>query len=536
MGTVYRAHHSKVGREFAIKILHKGLMTNPKIVKRFEREAELAGRLRHTNVVSVVDVGLTYNGLRYMAMDFAPGRTLSSILDEGPMSEARMLDLTKQLCAGLQHAHDVDLVHRDFKPDNVIVEQSTGGREIARIVDFGVAILRDDAGDVDARDRLTTKGIVVGTPHYMAPEQARGGAFDHRIDIFALGLICYEMLTGKLPFDGSGVEVARANLSTATPAMNVRAPDVEVDPVLEAIVQMMLEKDPAARPPSASFVTEMLRLYETDPVAAAALVGLPFDRGPERPDIDIDIDDDEDEDEDEDEGRGGIVKAQVEPVDSAALPPRAPTDQPDGLVTRAHSPSQTGEQRGEPDPSNDVLDEREVITSEVAPRRDSRRRLAAVAGFFAVALAVVLWLGTRPRTQHAAMIELDAGMETIATSERMIRADEPSPGPAPVAFAPTVAGGLAITAKPVTGPPPMVPKSRVDAGVKEIPTAAEVARLYAVVGRELSSLETTKGMEATIELWPRYRWIRINEWITTAERRSHVSELLERLRLDIKAQ
>ncbi|NVB84761.1 MAG: serine/threonine protein kinase [Kofleriaceae bacterium] len=514
MGTVYRAHHSKVRRQFAVKILHKSLMENPKIVKRFEREAELAGRLRHTNVVSVVDVGLTYNGLRYMAMEFAPGTTLSTILDEGPMSEARMLDLAKQLCTGLQHAHDVGLVHRDFKPDNVIIEQSTGGREIARIVDFGVAILREDAGDLEARDRLTTKGIVVGTPHYMAPEQARGDTFDHRIDIFALGLICYEMLTGVLPFEGSGVEVARANLSHATPAMGVRAPEVKVDPVLEAIVRQMLEKDPDARPPSANFVKEMLALYESDPVSAAALVGVSFDRGPERVD----------------ENEGGVEQA---PIEESGPASRAATDNDDAIVTRAHSPSQNGNATAELEPSNEVVDERRMITDEVAPP-SSRRRMAAVAAFFGIALALILWLGTRERPQHAATIDLDAGGETIATREQAIQPDVPSPGPTTVVVAPTDAGGLAITAKPVKPAQPIVAKTRLDAGVKEIPTAADVAKLYAVVGRELSALEATKGMEATIDLWPRYRWIRINEWITTPERRSHVSALLERLRLDIK--
>lgn len=512
MGTVYRAFHSKVRREFAVKILHKSLMGNPKVVKRFEREAELAGRLRHMNVVSVVDVGLTYNGLCYMAMDFAPGETLASILDEGPLSESRMLDLAKQLCAGLQHAHDVGLVHRDFKPDNVIIEQSTGGREVARIVDFGVAILREDAEDIESRERLTTKGIVVGTPHYMAPEQARGEGVDHRVDLFALGLICYEMLTGKLPFEGSGVDVARANLLHATPAMGVRAPTVKVDPVLEAIVRQMLEKDPAARPPSANFVMEMLALYEADPVAAAALVGLPFDRGPERPD----------EPDDDDVSR------------SAA---RAATDNDDALITRAHSPSQNG--GGEPEPSNAVADERRIVTDELVPRASSpRRRIAAVAALFTLGLAILIWLGARDRPEPAAAIELDAGLETIAMLDRQTRAVElpPGPMPAPIETEDPVDGGLAITARPVTPAPGIVRKRRVDAGVQAIPTAAEIAKLYAVIGRELTALEATKGMDATIDLWPRYRWIRINEWITTPERRAHVVELLERLRADIGAQ
>lgn len=513
MGTVYRAIHNRMRRPFAIKILHKSLMTNPKVVQRFEREAELAGRLRHTNVVSVVDVGVTPNGLRYMAMELAPGATLASLLDEGPLSESRVLDLAKQMCAGLQHAHDVGLVHRDFKPDNVIVEQSTGGRELARIVDFGVAILRDDAGDDAERDRLTTKGIVVGTPHYMAPEQARGGAFDHRVDIFALGLICYEMLTGRLPFDGDGVDIARANISSATPPMGVRAPDVRVEPVLEAIVRQMLEKDPDSRPPSANFVREMLALYESDPVAAAALVGIPFDRGPERPD---DPDDDE--------------------SGPAALPGRAATDHPLATVTRAHSPSQSGEREPEPGPPElPIVDERSIVTDEVAPS-SSRRRLAVVGIFVAVVLAVVLWLGTRKRPEHAAVIQLDAGTESVVAHDEQVHAEEPpAPPPAP-ALAPMPDAGVSIVT-PVRPSVPVgrvAPKPRADVAAKHASTAAEVATLYAVVGRELSALEAAKGMDATIDLWPRYRWIRINEWISTPERRAHIGELLERLRADVK--
>jgi hypothetical protein len=261
----------------------------------------------------------------------------------------------------------------------------------------------------------------------------------------------------------------------------------------------------------------MLALYESDPVSAAALVGVPFDRGTEG------VDEDE----------GGVEQA---PIEDSGPASRATTDNDDAIVTRAHSPSQNGNGTAEPEPSNEVYDERRMPTAEVAPPPSSRRRIAAVAAFFAIALAIILWLGTRPQPQHAATIELDAGGETIATREQAIQPDVPSPGPTTVVVAPSDAGGLAISAKPVKPAQPIVAKARLDAGVKEIPTAADVAKLYAVVGRELSTLEATKGMEATIDLWPRYRWIRINEWITTPERRSHVSGLLERLRLDIKAQ
>ena len=128
------------------------------------------------------------------------------------MPPQRVIHLTRQLLEGLYHAHEQGLIHRDFKPENVIVENDTHGAEVPRIVDFGIAILREGGESADGPGRLTTNGLVLGTPHYMAPEQAVADPIDHRIDLFALGIIVYEMLCGKLPFDGTGAEVARANL------------------------------------------------------------------------------------------------------------------------------------------------------------------------------------------------------------------------------------------------------------------------------------------------------------------------------------
>ena len=121
MGAVYRARHVKVGRPFAVKVLHKKLLEDKKVAQRFEREAELAGRLRHPNVIGVVDVGETSDGLRYMVMDFAQGDDLATLLNEAPMRPERVLHLTRQMLEGLYHAHEAGLIHRDFKPENVIV-------------------------------------------------------------------------------------------------------------------------------------------------------------------------------------------------------------------------------------------------------------------------------------------------------------------------------------------------------------------------------------------------------------------------------
>jgi tRNA A-37 threonylcarbamoyl transferase component Bud32 len=273
MGAVYKARHVKVGRSFAVKVLHSRLLQDAKVALRFDREAELAGRLRHANVVGVVDVG-EIDGMRYMVMDFAEGPDLARLLVEAPMPPERIIHVVRQLLEGLFHAHEQGLIHRDFKPENVIIERDSHGAELPRIVDFGIAILRDGSDTVDGHGRLTTNGLVLGTPHYMAPEQAVADPIDHRIDLFALGIVIYEMLSGRLPFDGSGAEVARANLLLDPPAIKERVPYLEVDPLLEAFARRLMSKKPSARPATANAAREILDLIHRDRPAAAAALGL----------------------------------------------------------------------------------------------------------------------------------------------------------------------------------------------------------------------------------------------------------------------
>ena len=499
MGTVYRARHAKIGRAFAIKVLHRSLTENPKAVMRFEREAELAGRLRHMNVASVVDVAVTDDGHHFMAMEMAPGTSLAAMLEgDGPFSESRVLDIAKQLCSGLQHAHDHGLIHRDFKPHNVIVEQLPGGREVARIVDWGVAILREDAGDVDTDDRLTTRGIVVGTPHYMAPEQARGEAIDGRVDLFALGLICYELLTGKLPFDGSGVDVAHANLAQPIPRMAERSPEVHVDPLLEALVHNLLAKHPDDRPQTGNAARELFELYEHDRGACAVALG--------------------------------IELADLEP-------PRTDTQRQPALAATAEPSPEHAPERVEP--SHDP--ERDRLTQQLAAY-DGRRRVVIVAAGCACALAILLWLGLRGEGEASRMAATsssgatDGGERVALTVVDTERGAEPGPAlEAPVVDEPIEAAPrhVAITARPSKRSIEETPAAPI-ARAKP-PTAAEVAALYGALGRELKSLETEKGMQATLDLWPRYRWIRINDWIATPERRAEATQFLERLREDMRA-
>ncbi len=272
MGTVYRGRHAKLKRNVAIKVMHEHLAGEPTLLERFRREALIAGKLNHSNVVSVLDVGEMPDGKPVMVMELAPGRPLSDIMT-GPLPPDRMLRLLQQILRGLDHAHGMGLVHRDLKPDNVILTTGDGGEEVARIVDFGVGVLRA-ADESAAGGRLTATGMIVGTPQYMAPEQARAERPDHRADLYALGIIMYEMMSGVTPFRGTAMEVALEKIDHDPPAFSVRAPDVQYDRVLEALMRRMLARDRDRRIPNAELVLDLIELYQRDRLAAATLLGI----------------------------------------------------------------------------------------------------------------------------------------------------------------------------------------------------------------------------------------------------------------------
>ncbi len=270
MGTVYRGRHIKLARGVAIKVLHDDLVHDRTMLARFHREAEASARLRHPNVSSVLDVGETPGGHQVMVMELVDGQSLGELMAER-LDRARVIHFVRQILMGLDHAHAAGLVHRDLKPDNVIVERDDRGDEVARIVDFGIAALRDDDGR--AGGKLTATGMVLGTPIYMAPEQARGEAIDHRADLFALGVMLFEMMSGTTPFDGSSLEIVIANMNEDLPAIATRAPSAAADPVLELFLRRLAARDPARRFATAHQALEMLELVERDPTDAALRLG-----------------------------------------------------------------------------------------------------------------------------------------------------------------------------------------------------------------------------------------------------------------------
>lgn len=231
MGRVYLARHVKVGRKVALKVMHRDLARVPTILERFAREAWLAAKVRHPSLVAVLDVGMTPQREPLIVLELAPGVSLSDLARE-PMAPSRVIGLVGSLLRGLEHAHAAGLIHRDLKPDNIRVEQMPDGREVPRIVDFGIA-LSTNTDDPIGSHRLTDAATPIGTPYYMSPEQVLAKDLDGRTDLFALGVIVYELLAGRLPFEGETSAIMMANLTLDPPPIAERA-GLDVDPLLEA--------------------------------------------------------------------------------------------------------------------------------------------------------------------------------------------------------------------------------------------------------------------------------------------------------------
>jgi serine/threonine protein kinase len=262
MGTVYRAEQISLKRIVALKVLRAELSAEPGLVRRFNAEAELAARLSHPNTVTLFDFGQDADGSLFIAMECLEGRSLREVLSrEGPLAAGRALAICEQLCASLADAHGHGIIHRDLKPDNVMLLQRGRLSDVVRVLDFGIAKLRDEQGDVSNRP-MTRAGDLLGTPQYMAPEQIRGETVDARTDVYALGAMLYEMVTGRLPFEGPSLMAILSRHLTEMPVPpRERRPDLRLTPSLSHLVMEALDKDPARRPPSMdAFADRLARL------------------------------------------------------------------------------------------------------------------------------------------------------------------------------------------------------------------------------------------------------------------------------------
>ncbi len=267
MGKVYRAEHVLMKKTVAVKVLHPEMMHNAEVVKRFQLEAQAAGNIKHPNVCTATDFGLTEQGDSFLVMEYLDGETLQTTLRSfGRLPLVRAIHITKQICAALEQAHSEGIVHRDLKPENIMLIERDGDPDFVKLMDFGIASVRMEKGNdsTTTTARLTQAGMVYGTPHYMSPEQVVGAEIDHRVDLYSVGVMLFEMVTGKLPFDSDSlVRLMSMHITETVPLPSSVCADARLPAALDTLVLKLLAKAPDDRPQSADEVrAELLAIDE----------------------------------------------------------------------------------------------------------------------------------------------------------------------------------------------------------------------------------------------------------------------------------
>jgi len=261
MGLVYEGIHRDIDKRVAIKVLREDLSRRPEVVARFRQEAKSASRIGHENIVDISDFGETTRGASYFVMEYLEGEDLANVLArQGTVDAERACAIVLQCCRALSATHAKGIVHRDIKPENIFLTKRDGIDDFVKIVDFGIAKMSDIETDGAPGRKLTKTGMIFGTPEYMSPEQAAGRELDHRVDVYALGIILYECLAGRVPFEGDTfMGVLTQHLSAELPPINEVNPGVRVSRELELVIRKALAKDPNDRYADTEELAEAIR-------------------------------------------------------------------------------------------------------------------------------------------------------------------------------------------------------------------------------------------------------------------------------------
>lgn len=268
MGAVYLAVNPGIDQRIAVKVLHGFAAQNDELVQRFNREAKAIARLTHPNIIRVFIFGSTEDGLIYLAMEFVEGKPLRDVMaDVGRFEELRAIGIMRQVLHALNEAHELGIVHRDLKPDNIMLTRFRGVDEFVKVLDFGIAKVKEPDG---TSAKLTQAGVVYGTPEYLSPEQAQAKELDGRSDLYSMGIILYELVTGMVPFQSTTAVAVLASHVYDEPKRPSEIARHSISPKMEQVIMKAIQKDPAKRYQSAMDFLRDLESLESDLIGEAA--------------------------------------------------------------------------------------------------------------------------------------------------------------------------------------------------------------------------------------------------------------------------
>lgn len=265
ISVVYKARYVPLDQLVAVKVLQAHLAANPTVLQRLRMEAKLAHSIEHANIVRVLRLHIDEGGFPFLVCDLVDGKTLQAVLaEEGPLIESRFFHILDQIMSALEHAHKQGVVHRDIKPSNIMITTEGEQNDIVKVVDFGIAKLLEDSAAANSNNSMSSTGNVIGSPSYMSPEQCTGIQTDARTDIYSLGCLMYEALTGVPAFSGDTTfDTMRQQLETPPRSLREVAPQSNISPALESAVMAALQKDPAQRPQSIADLRKLLQVDNT---------------------------------------------------------------------------------------------------------------------------------------------------------------------------------------------------------------------------------------------------------------------------------